>query len=61
MIATDMNQALDTETLGLLREETPLGVLGTPEDIAQAVSFLASPRADFITGQVWGVNGGMVI
>ena len=61
VIATDMNQALDTETLGLLREETPLGVLGTPEDIAQAVSFLASPRADFITGQVWGVNGGMVI
>ena len=61
VIATDMNQALDTETLGLLREETPLGVLGTPEDIAQAVSFLASPRAGFITGQVWGVNGGMVI
>ncbi len=43
------------------KEETPLGRIGSPEDIAAAVSFLAAPASDFITGQVLGVNGGMVI
>lgn len=61
VIATEMNAALSEETLAELREETPLGRIGTPEDIAAAVSFLASPRADFITGQVLGVSGGMII
>ena len=45
----------------MLREETPLGVLGTPEDIAETVAFLASPGAKFITGQVLSPNGGFVI
>ena len=44
-----------------LKEETPLCRIGTPDDIAAAVSFLASPDADFITGQILGVNGGMII
>ena len=44
-----------------LKDETPLNSLGTPEDIAQAVSFLVSDNARFITGQVLSVNGGFVI
>ena len=38
-----------------------VGVLGTAADVARAIVFLASPQADFITGQVLGVNGGFVI
>jgi len=40
-------------------EQIPAGKLGTPEDIANAVLFLAGPDADYITGQVLAVNGGM--
>jgi NAD(P)-dependent dehydrogenase (short-subunit alcohol dehydrogenase family) len=39
----------------------PLGKLGKPEDVAQAVAFLASPAAQYITGQVLAVDGGMVM
>ena len=52
VIDTDMVQVLGDETLGLLAEDTPLGRLGKPEEIAAAVSFLASDAAAFITGQV---------
>lgn len=58
VIDTDMNGHLDEETLSSLQEETPLGRLGTPQDVAQMIYFLASDAADFITGQVIGVNGG---
>jgi 3-oxoacyl-[acyl-carrier protein] reductase len=61
VIQTEMNAHLDESTWEELKEETPLGVIGTPEDIANAVSFLAGSRSDFITGQVIGVNGGIVI
>ena len=61
VIDTEMNGALSEETLEQLCEETPLGMLGTCRDIAEAVLFLADSRSDFITGQVLGVNGGMVI
>lgn len=61
VIATDMIESLSVETLGLLREETPLGVIGRAEDVARAVLYLASDNAAFITGQVLGVNGGMVV
>ena len=61
VIQTDMNSTLDEGVLDVLREETPLGVLGTPEDIAETVAFLASPGAKFITGQVLSPNGGFVI
>ena len=57
-IDTDMLRALGEETRSSLVAETPLGRLGTPEDIAHAVSFLASDRASFITGQVLTVDGG---
>ncbi len=61
VVDTKMNAALTPEDLQALKEETPLGVIGTPEDIAQAIWFLASPESDFITGQVLSPNGGFLI
>lgn len=61
VIGTDMLAGLSGGDLAALAEDTPLGRLGTPEDIAQAVYFLASPAADFITGQILSPNGGFVI
>lgn len=61
VIRTDMLDALPPEVLPQLAEETPLGRLGTPEDIAHAVAFLASPGADFITGQVLTSDGGFIL
>ena len=60
-VETDMNAALDEAALRSLREETPLGPLGTPREIAAAIAFLASEESDFITGQVLSPNGGLVI
>ena len=61
VINTDMVQVLGQETLRDLAEQTPLGRLGTPEDIAHAVAFLASDKASFITGQVLGADGGFIV
>lgn len=61
VIDTDMNAHLSPGELSALAEETPLGRIGAPEEIAQAICFLASDRAAFITGQVLRVDGGMVI
>lgn len=61
VIETDMMAVFSEDVIAELAEETPMGVLGKPEDIASAVSFLASDKADFITGQVISVNGGFVI
>ena len=58
VIDTDMCACFDAETKASLAEETPLGRLGTPEDVAESILFLASPQAGFITGQVLGVDGG---
>lgn len=60
-ILTDMCAGYSAEDLKVLAEETALGRNGTPQDIANAVAFLASDKASFITGQILGVNGGMVI
>ena len=49
------------DTLRDLAEQTPLGRLGTPEDIAAAVAFLASEEASFITGQVLTADGGFLV
>lgn len=57
VIDTDMVQVLGADTLRNLAEQTPLGRLGTPEDIAEAVAFLASDKASFITGQILTVDG----
>jgi len=61
VIQTDMNSMLDSQTIESLKEETPLGVIGTTLDVAQAIMFLASDKSDFITGQVISPNGGFVI
>ncbi|MCF0138355.1 MAG: SDR family oxidoreductase [Oscillospiraceae bacterium] len=60
VINTDMVQVLGKETLDALAEDTPMGRLGTPEDIAAVVSFLASDAAEFITGQVICSDGGFM-
>ncbi len=60
VIDTDMVQVLGQETLRALAQQTPLGRLGTPEDIAAAVAFLASEQASFITGQVLTADGGFI-
>ena len=61
VIHTEMNGHLSTETLEMLRNETPLERIGTPADVAGSLLFLASPAADFLTGQVIAPNGGLVI
>jgi len=61
VIKTDMLSSFSVSDLEELKDETPLKRLGTPEDIANAVEFLVSDRASFITGQVLSVNGGFVI
>ena len=60
-IETDMVRVLGPETRAMLVEETPLGRLGTPEDIAHAVAFFASERAAFLTGQVLTADGGFIV
>ncbi len=61
VVMTDMMRDFDEETLKELKEETPLQTLGTPKNIADAVAFLVSSKADFITGQNLAVNGGFII
>ena len=61
VIDTPMNAPLSPETLQTLQEETPVNRLGQPQDIAFMVKYLLSSQASFITGQVIGINGGMVI
>lgn len=61
VIDTEMNGNLPQDIKDELAEETPLERLGTPEDVAQAVWFLASSAGDFFTGQVLAPNGGLII
>ena len=61
VIRTDMVEKLGQETIDALTEETPLGRIGTPEDIAGAVAFLAGDKASFITGQVLTADGGFIL
>lgn len=61
VIRTEMNAHLSQADLEALGEETPLGRIGTAEEVARAIFFLAGEDASFITGQVLNVDGGMVI
>ena len=61
VIQTQMLSNLDAQALQDLAEQTPLCRLGTPEDVAQAMVFLASESASFITGQVLNLDGGFLL
>lgn len=61
LIDTDMNNSVDESAINEMAEETPLCRIGTPEEVAKVMKFLASGDASFITGQVISVNGGLVI
>lgn len=60
VIDTPMNGGFDEETMNELKNETPVGRIGTPQDVARAVLFFADENSDFITGQVLGVDGGFI-
>lgn len=60
LIDTPMNSNLTSETINELCSETPVGRIGTPNDVANAALFLVSEQTSFITGQVLGVDGGFI-
>lgn len=60
VIDTAMNAAAGADILDMLAEETPLGRIGTAQEAAQAIAYLASEEASFITGQVLTVDGGFI-
>lgn len=61
MIETEMNANVAPEVVSEITDETPLGRIGTPQDIASLMLFLAGEDSSFITGQIIGINGGLVI
>jgi 3-oxoacyl-[acyl-carrier protein] reductase len=60
-INTEMTQGLAEETLDAFLTQVPLGRAGTPEEVAEVILFLVSDHARYVTGQVWRVDGGMVM
>ncbi len=61
LIETTMNQNLTIDDVAAIVDQTPMGRIGSTNDIASAAMFLASDEASYITGQVLGVNGGFVV
>ena len=60
VIETDMNRALSEEDLSALKEETPVGRLGSPMEVARAALFFCSEEAGFITGEILNMSGGFI-
>ena len=58
-IATEMMDTIPEKVLDAIKEKIPLGRLGRPDEIARVVHFLAADQSSYITGAVWGINGGM--
>jgi NAD(P)-dependent dehydrogenase (short-subunit alcohol dehydrogenase family) len=54
-----MAAAIPDKVIDKLKQQIPVGRLGQPEEIARVVHFLAADASAYITGQIWGVNGGM--
>lgn len=61
VIATDMTTKISKEQVEKYKQMIPLGRMGTPQDVADTVVFLASQRADYITGEISDVNGGFIM
>jgi 3-oxoacyl-[acyl-carrier protein] reductase len=61
VIETDLTAGLSEEAVAENMKKTPLGRLGRPEDVAKAIRFLVSDEASFVTGQVLGIDGGLVL
>lgn len=61
LIETAMNQNLTIDDVAAIVDQTPMGRIGSTNDVASAAMFLASEEANYITGQVLGVNGGFVV
>ena len=58
-IATEMVEAIPEKVIDKIKGQIPMRRLGRPEEVARVVHFLAADASSYITGQVWGVNGGM--
>ena len=58
-IGTEMVAAMPEKVLAKVTSQVPIGRLGRPEEVARVVHFLAADASSYITGQVWGVNGGL--
>jgi NAD(P)-dependent dehydrogenase (short-subunit alcohol dehydrogenase family) len=58
-VSTEMVESVPEKVLDGIRAQIPLGRLARPEEIARVVHFLAADASSYITGQVWGINGGM--